>query len=102
MTCFYYGLDDRGSITGRGSDEIYSLGPTQNLLPRTPEALNLGVKLPGRAADHSPPSNSIVKTTWNYTSTPPYLFMAWCLVNVFCTETCVCVCVYVCVCVLCA
>jgi hypothetical protein len=35
----------------------------------------------GRAADHSPPTSAEVKKTWTYTSTPPYIFMAWCLVS---------------------
>jgi hypothetical protein len=34
-------------------------------------ALSLGVKRPGREADHSPPSSAEVKNAWNYTSTPP-------------------------------
>jgi len=28
-------------------------------------------------ADHSPPSSAEVNNAWSYTSTPPYLFMAW-------------------------
>jgi hypothetical protein len=35
----------------------------------------------GREADHSPPTSAQVKKTWTYTSTPPYVFMAWCLVK---------------------
>jgi hypothetical protein len=35
----------------------------------------------GREADPSPPTSAEVKKTWNYTSTPPYTFMAWCLIN---------------------
>jgi hypothetical protein len=31
----------------------------------------LGVKRPGREADHSPPSSAEVKNEWSYTSTPP-------------------------------
>jgi hypothetical protein len=31
----------------------------------------LGVKRPGREADHSRPSSAEVKNTWIYTSTPP-------------------------------
>jgi len=31
----------------------------------------LGVKRPGREADHSPPSNADVKYAWSFTSTPP-------------------------------
>jgi hypothetical protein len=30
-----------------------------------------GVKRPGREADHSPPTNAEVKSTWIHTSTPP-------------------------------
>jgi hypothetical protein len=30
---------------------------------------------------HSPPSNAEVKNAWSYTSTTPYVFMAWCLVK---------------------
>jgi hypothetical protein len=36
-----------------------------------PMILSLGVKLPGREADHSPPSNVEVENAWSYTSTPP-------------------------------
>jgi hypothetical protein len=42
---------------------------------------SLGVKRPGREADHSPPSSAKVKNAWSYTSTPQYAFMAWCLVK---------------------
>jgi hypothetical protein len=41
----------------------------------------LGLKRPGREADHSPPSSAEVKNAWGYTSTPQYVFMAWCLVK---------------------
>jgi hypothetical protein len=34
-------------------------------------ALSLGVKQPGREADHSPPSSAEIKNEWSYTSTPP-------------------------------
>jgi hypothetical protein len=33
-------------------------------------AISLGVKRPGREADHSPPSSTDVKNAWRYTSTP--------------------------------
>jgi hypothetical protein len=36
---------------------------------------------PGGEADHSPPSSAEVKNAWSYTSTPQYVFMAWCLVK---------------------
>jgi hypothetical protein len=38
-----------------------ALGPTQPLIQWVAEALILGVKLPGREADHSPPSSAEVK-----------------------------------------
>jgi hypothetical protein len=40
-----------------------------------------GIKRPEREADHSPPSSAEVKNTWSYTSTPQYVFVAWCLVG---------------------
>jgi hypothetical protein len=58
-----------------------ALGPTQPPIQWVPGALSLGVKRPGREADHSPPSSAEVKNAWSYTSTPPYAFMAWCLVK---------------------
>jgi len=42
---------------------------------------SLGVKRPGREADHSPPSSAEVKSEWNYTFILPDDFMAWCLVK---------------------
>jgi hypothetical protein len=34
-----------------------------------------------READHSPPSSVELKNAWSYTSTSPYVFMAWYLVK---------------------
>jgi hypothetical protein len=48
-----------------------AVGPTQ-----LPGALSLECE-----ADHSPPSRLEVKNAWRYTSTPPYIFMAWCLIK---------------------
>jgi hypothetical protein len=39
------------------------------------------VKRPGREADHSPPNSAEVKKIWVYTATPPYAFMAHCLIS---------------------
>jgi hypothetical protein len=39
------------------------------------------VNRPGREADHSPSSSDEVKNAWNYTFTPPYVFVSWCLVK---------------------
>jgi hypothetical protein len=41
----------------------------------------LGVKQLGHETDHSPLSSAKVKNVGGYTSTPPYIFMAWCLVK---------------------
>jgi hypothetical protein len=40
-----------------------------------------GVKRPEREADHSPPSSAEVENAWSYTSTPQYVFKAWCLIK---------------------
>jgi hypothetical protein len=57
-----------------------ALRPTQPPIQWVPGALSLGVKWPGREADHS----NVVpmsKNVWSYTSTSQYVFMAWCLVT---------------------
>jgi hypothetical protein len=46
-----------------------------------PGDLSPVIKRPGREADHSPPTSAEVKKTWTYTCTPPYVFMAWCIVS---------------------
>jgi hypothetical protein len=52
-----------------------ALGPTQPPIQWVPGALSLGVKWPGREADHSPPSNAEVKELvelyLHSTDTPP-------------------------------
>jgi hypothetical protein len=48
-----------------------ALGPTQPPIQCEPGALSLGVKWPGREADHSPPTSADVKNAWSYTSAPP-------------------------------
>jgi hypothetical protein len=40
-----------------------------------------GVKRPGRETDNSPQTRADAKNSWNYISTPPYVFMAWHLVK---------------------
>jgi hypothetical protein len=85
-----YGLDDRGSrvrfSAGAGNFSLHhpvqnGSGPTKPPIQWVSRALSLGVKRPGREADHSPPSSAEVKNAWSYTSTPQYVFMVWCLVT---------------------
>jgi len=74
-----YGLDDRGSIPGRGNNGIFlsslppyrpALRPTQPPIQRVPAALSPGVKQPVREADHPLLSSAEDKNAWSYTSTP--------------------------------
>jgi hypothetical protein len=58
-----------------------ALGPTQPPIQWVPAVLSLGVQRLGREAEHSPPSSAEVKNVWSYTSTPQYVFTAWCLVK---------------------
>jgi hypothetical protein len=58
-----------------------ALGSTQPPLKWVPGALSLAVKRPGSGSDHSPPSRAEVKNAGSYTSTPPYVFVTWCLVK---------------------
>jgi hypothetical protein len=56
-------------------------GPS-NLLSNGYRGLSLGVKRPGREADHSLPASAEVKKMWIYTSTPPYACMTQCLIKI--------------------
>jgi hypothetical protein len=83
-----YGLDDRGfdSLQGLGiflftAVSRTALGSTQPPIQWVLGTLSLGVKRLGREVDHSLPSSAEVKNVWSYTSTPQYVFMAWCLVK---------------------
>jgi hypothetical protein len=83
-----YGLDDRGvGVRVPVGSGIFStssrpaLGPTQPPIQWVAGALSPGVKRPRCEADHSPPTSAEVKKMWLYTSTPPYAFMAWCLIS---------------------
>jgi hypothetical protein len=56
-------------------------GATQPPIHWIPWFRSLGVKRPGREADHLPPSSAEFKNTWSYTSTTQNTFMAWCSVK---------------------
>jgi hypothetical protein len=53
-----------------------ALGPTQPPIQWVPGALSLGVRRPGREADH-PHLVPRSKNEWSYISIPHYAFMAW-------------------------
>jgi hypothetical protein len=77
----------RSSSPGKIKDLHFSLsyrvalGPTQPPIQRVSGAPSPRVKRLGREADHSPPANAEVKKMWIHTSTPPYVFMAQCLIS---------------------
>jgi hypothetical protein len=81
-------LNDQGSISRRGREEILSSLPDQYEVQSSPiqcvtGALSSGgggIKRSGREADNSPPSSSEVND-WSYTSTPSHIFMAWYIVR---------------------
>jgi hypothetical protein len=52
------------------------LGPTQSTIQWVLGALSLGLKRPGREANHSLPTNAEAKNTWMYTHTSSNVFMA--------------------------
>jgi hypothetical protein len=60
---------------------FFVLGPTPTPIEWSTRALYPGVKRPEREADHSPPTSAKFKNTSIYTSTPPYAFMAQCLIK---------------------
>jgi len=58
---------------------LYFFALTQPPIQWVSGVLPLGVKRPGRAAEHSSSSSAKVKNAWSYASTHPYVFMVWCL-----------------------
>jgi hypothetical protein len=58
-----------------------AFGPAQTPVKRVPRALFPGVKRPELEAEHSSPSGTYVKNACGCTYTPPYVFMARCLVK---------------------
>jgi hypothetical protein len=57
------------------------LGPTQPPVQWASGSLSLGLKRPGREADHSPPSVAEVNKRGAVHPLPQYVFMAWCSVK---------------------
>jgi len=70
--------------SGRGRDYLRHQAQTGSVAhpdsyPVGTGAPSLSVKRPGGEADRSLPSGAEYKISLNYTSTPPCIFMAWCL-----------------------
>jgi hypothetical protein len=57
------------------------LRPTRTSYLKRIGVLSSGTKRPDCEADHWPPSRAKVKNARNYTTTPSYIFMAWCLIK---------------------
>jgi hypothetical protein len=80
-----YGLDDRGSSSGRGRDYCiryhFQTGSGARLASYPMGIGNtfLWYKWPKSKAEQSPPFNADVKNMWSSTSIQPYVFMALCL-----------------------
>jgi hypothetical protein len=53
----------------------------QTGLPGYQGVLSSVVKRPVRETDRSSPSSADIKNAWRYTSTPLYVFIAWCLIE---------------------
>jgi hypothetical protein len=66
---------------------LFATASRQDLRPTQPPkqwvrgVLIPRVKRPGRETDHSPPPSAEAKNVCSYTSTPQYVFMAWCLIK---------------------
>jgi hypothetical protein len=66
------GLDVRGFETRQGlAIFLFTIASRQPPIKWVRGALSLGIKQPGREADHSLPSSVEVKNAWSYTSTLP-------------------------------
>jgi hypothetical protein len=85
-----YRLDDQGvgvPSPGGGKNFHFSMssrpapGSTQPPIQWVSVALSLEVKRQGHEADHWPPSSAEVKVMWIYTSTPPYTFRDFTIMN---------------------
>jgi hypothetical protein len=89
-----YGLDDQGFDYRQGlgislftTASRPALGPTQPPIQWVPGDLALGVKRPGREADHSLPSSAEVENAWAIPPLPLYAFVEWCSVRAQTTFT---------------
>jgi hypothetical protein len=68
------------------NSQIHSTGRMQSLIMLTQPYIQWaerttspGIKSPKGEGDLSPPSSPEINNAWSYTSTPPPVFMEWCL-----------------------
>jgi hypothetical protein len=74
-----YELDDRGvGVRVPVGSRIFSFQCRPDRLWGPPSLLSNGYQ---RRFPHSPPTSTEIKKTWIYTSIPPYVFMAYCLIS---------------------
>jgi hypothetical protein len=78
-----YGQDDRGVGV---RVKVWSGIETGSGAHPDSYPMGTGVPSPGRKrqereTDHSSPTSAEMKKTWTYTSTPPYVFLAQCVVS---------------------
>jgi hypothetical protein len=76
------GFDSRhGKIFPFSTASRPAVGPSQPPIQWVQRAVYPGVKRPACEADHSPPSSADVRNGGAIPPLPPYVFMAWCLIN---------------------
>jgi hypothetical protein len=81
-----YAQDGISSISRQGFSPLHAVqtgskAHTASCPAGIGQDLSLQVKWQGREANHSPPACAEVKKTWIYTTTPPYVLMAQCLIS---------------------
>jgi len=77
-------MDEKGSIPGRRGEGIFLFATTSRPPLVHSAFLSNGyrssfprIERPGCEADHSPSSSAKVKNVWSYSSTAPFIFMAY-------------------------
>jgi hypothetical protein len=76
-----YGLEERGSIPGRGRDIYFFSPPRPDWLWSPSSLLSNGCRGLILWGWSWPPPCSAKVNEWSYTSTLPYVFTAWCLIK---------------------
>lgn len=74
---------DQDLICGRGNDIslLQRIQTGSGTHPSSVGSLATGIKQLGCKTDHSSLSSVEIKNTWQYTTTPSYAFIMWCLIK---------------------